>query len=173
MKKSNRIHGFTVIELMVAMAIAAVMLSFALPAFNDFTTQRRMATNVNAMIAALNYARSEAARLGGTVSVQAVDASQTADEWGDGFCVTAGTPGDCTTPLQVFSLDGLDGNGTFDAIDGLHTQGTISYNSRGLVLGGLTGSIQLCGNDADDDPGRVININAIGRASIRELTCFP
>ena len=38
-------RGFTIIELMVALTIAAVMMSFALPAFNDFTTQRRMAAN--------------------------------------------------------------------------------------------------------------------------------
>ena len=40
------VKGFTLIELMVALTIASVMMAFAIPAFNDFTEQRRMAANV-------------------------------------------------------------------------------------------------------------------------------
>lgn len=164
------IAGFTLIELMVALTIAAVMMIYALPAFNDFTTQRRMTTNVNAMISAITYARSEATRLGGLVTLQAVDAGDTDNEWGPGFCVTAADPGNCDTELYHFDLGGA---ATMDAQGGLNNQDSMSFNSRGLIQGGLLGTIQLCGADAGDDPGRVININAVGRASILDLTCYP
>jgi prepilin-type N-terminal cleavage/methylation domain-containing protein len=163
-------RGFSMIELMVALTIASVMLLYGLPAFNDFTTQRRMAANGNALIAAMNYARSEATRLGGTVSLRAVNAGDSDNEWGPGFCVTPGTPANCNAAIANFTIDGA---ATLNAINGLNNQAMISYNSRGLILGGLTGSFQLCGSDADDDPGRVVNVNAIGRASVRELVCFP
>ena len=60
----RRLANLTVVEIMVALAIAAIMMFFALPAFNDFTAQRRVAANVNYVISAINYARNEAARRG-------------------------------------------------------------------------------------------------------------
>ena len=146
-------------------------MAFAIPAFNDFTTQRRMAANVNSMIGAINYARSEAARLGATVTVQSQDASESDDEWGQGFCIQVGDPGHCNDPLKNFTLEG---EVTLNGIGGLNGTDSMSFNSRGLLLNGaaLAGSMQLCGEDTDDDPGRTINVNAIGRANIVELTCF-
>ncbi len=165
-----RPRGFTLVELLIALTILSIMMLFAIPAFNEFTQQRRMTTNVNSMIAAINYARSEATRRGGLVTVQANDATDNADEWGPGFCVTANDPGDCNTPLQVFTLNGnptIDATNTLDGVDGF------SYNGRGLKQDGFTGTLRVCGADADDDPGRVVNINAIGRATVRNLICFP
>ena len=166
----SKVAGFTLIELMVALTIAGIMMAYALPAFNDFTAQRRMMSNANSMIAAVNYARSEATRLGGIVTVQAVNAGDTDDEWGPGFCVTPADPGDCAAAIQTFDMGGTV---TFDGQGGLHTQDSMSFNSRGLLQGGLIGTMQLCGVDAGDDPGRTINISAIGRASILNLVCFP
>jgi type IV fimbrial biogenesis protein FimT len=162
--------GFTLVEFMVALSIAAVMMFYAIPAFRDFTSQREMAANVNGMIAAVNYARSEAVRLGGIVSVQAVNGADGNNEWGPGFCVTVGDPGNCNNPLKLFAVDG---NGTFDGIGLLDNEETMSFNSRGMIRDGLLGAIELCGADADDDPGRIININAVGRASVTDFVCFP
>lgn len=164
-------RGFSMVELMVAMTIASILLLYAIPAFNDFTTQRRMAANANALIAAINLTRSEASLLGGTVSLQANAANAAANEWGDGFCVTQGTPGNCNNPLRVFPLEGQ--NFTFNALGVLNDEYALSYNSRGLILDNLNGTVQLCGQDADDDPGRIVDISAIGRASVREINCFP
>lgn len=162
--------GFTVIELLVALTIAGIMMAVAIPAFDEFTTQRRMAANVNSMVSAVNYARNEATRLGRTVTLQALDASDGDNEWGPGFCVNAIDTGDCSDPLQRFDIDGTV---TFDGQGLLHNVDALAFNSRGLLLGGVQGAIQLCGEDADDDPGRVLNINAIGRVSILDLTCYP
>ena len=162
--------GFTIIELLVALTIASVMMAIAIPAFNDFTAQRRMAANVNSLVSAVNYARSEATRLGATVTLQATDPSDSDNEWGPGFCVNAANPGDCDDPLQTFAIDGTV---TFDAQGLLHNVDSLSFNSRGLLLGGVQGTMQLCGEGADDDPGRTVNINAIGRVSVVDLTCYP
>lgn len=165
---SKQSSGFTMIELMVALVIAAVMLGYALPAFNDFTVQRRMAANVNALASAINYARNEATRLGGAVTLQTVDASDTDNEWGPGFCVNAGNPGDCDAPLRSFTMDG---EVTADAV--LNNQTILTFNSRGMLQASQPETVQICGVDADDDPGRVVNINAVGRASILDLVCYP
>ena len=161
--------GLTVIELLVTMAIAAVMLTYAIPAFNDFTDQRQIAANTNLVIAGVNYARSEAARRGVTVTLQTIDGTAT-NEWGSGFCVTQDDPGDCDDPINVFAPDGP---GSLDAVDGLDGLDSLSFNPRGMVIGNfLGGSIRVCGADEDSNPGREISINAIGRASSLEFTCF-
>ncbi|MGI9326830.1 MAG: GspH/FimT family pseudopilin [Pseudomonadales bacterium] len=163
--------GFTVVELLVALAIAAVLMGFALPAFNGFVAQRDLTARVNDFILATNYARSEASRVGGLVSVQAIDASDGNNEWGPGFCVVQGDPGNCNG-ARLRTFDGY-GDGTLDALGGLNGVDTVGYNSRGLMTVGAAGTMQLCNSNTDIDPGRLITMSAIGRGSVGELVCHP
>ena len=164
--KTNQ--GLTVLELLVAMTIASVLLFYAIPAFNDFSDQRRIASGANMIVAGVNYARSEAARLGTDVTLQTM-ASEDDDEWGGGFCVTQNDPGDCDAPLNVFTPDDVL---SMNAVDGLQGLDGLTFNSRGMLVGVANiGKINVCGADADSNPGREVRINATGRASVGEFTC--
>ena len=165
-------HGFTVVELMVTLAIAAVLIGIALPALNGFVVQRSIAAKVNDFVIAINYARSEAAKIGALVSVQTIDSTDANNEWGPGFCVVVGTPGNCNgVVLRRFSPAA---NMTFDATGGFNTLGALSFNSRGLLtLGGAVGTLQLCSTDVNVDPGRIVGLSAIGRTTSTELVCNP
>lgn len=164
------VTGFTIVELMVAMAIAAILLGMALPAFDTFIEQRTMAAGVNDFVSAVNLARSEAVNRGAAVSVQAMDASGNSNEWGPGYCVTVGTPGDCNDSLRDFEPSA---NVTMDATGGLNGVGALTYNGRGLLTLGAQGTIELCSTDASVDPGRELAINTVGRVSSVELVCNP
>ena len=164
-------RGLTVVELLVAMVIAAVMMTLAIPAFNDFTSQRRMTSTVNSVVAAVNYARNEAARQATAVSVQAIDASDRDNEWGEGFCVTLGNPGDCNVAMQMFA--GTDDAISLNGTDGFDGGDSWTFNSRGVLTNVAVGSVEICGEDADDDPGRLLRINATGRVSVNNMGCFP
>jgi len=157
--------GFTIIELMVALAVAAILLGMALPAFNSFIAQRTMTSRVNDFVSAVNLARSEAVNRGAQVSIQAV-APAAGDEWGAGYCVTVGTPGNCGASLRDF----VGGDGaTMDALGGLNNLGTLTFNGRGMLTLGAPGTIEVC--EAGANPGREIAINTIGRASVADLVC--
>ena len=63
----GRARGFTLVELMVTVAVAAVVLALAVPSFQTTLRNHRLTTYANEFIAALNLARTEAIRRGKAV----------------------------------------------------------------------------------------------------------
>ena len=57
-----RQRGFTLIELMVALAVAVVLMSTAVPSFFESTARARLQGAVNELAIDLQYARSQAVR---------------------------------------------------------------------------------------------------------------
>ena len=60
-------HGFTVIELLVALAIFSILIASALPNFSSLIAQERSTVLTNTLAGALAYARSEAVTKNTTV----------------------------------------------------------------------------------------------------------
>jgi type IV fimbrial biogenesis protein FimT len=52
--------GFTLVELMVTLAVAAIMLTIAVPSFKHMMASSRLTTTANSLVGALNLARMEA-----------------------------------------------------------------------------------------------------------------
>ena len=57
MKKLHNL-GFSLIELMITVALAAIVLAMGVPAFGDLVQDNRMATLINDLVTDLNLARS-------------------------------------------------------------------------------------------------------------------
>lgn len=152
---------------MVTLAVAAVLIGLALPAFNGFLAQRAMRSDANAFILATQLARSEATRRNANVSVTAVDASDNANEWGPGWCIVLGNGGaGCAANLQTFPAVP---RGTLDG-----PVSSLTFNARGLLVGAAADlTFSLCNDDEDIDPGRTIRVSLIGRVSAIDLVCHP
>lgn len=67
--------GFTLIELMVVLAVSGILLGFGVPQIMRMLQANRVVASVNSLSAHLTYARSEAVRRSTFVSVVALDAS--------------------------------------------------------------------------------------------------
>lgn len=78
-------RGFTLIEMMVVVTIAAVMLGLGLPSFKSFIAGQRVKTAASDFASAAVYARSEAIKRNAEVSVVAA-----ASGWKNGWSVKTG-----------------------------------------------------------------------------------
>ncbi len=78
--------GFTLIELMVVIAIVAIMASLATPAFTEMLQRNRLSAASSALQVSLSLARSEAVKRGADARVT-VAANTTAGVWTNGWTV--------------------------------------------------------------------------------------
>lgn len=65
----NRQAGFTLTEVLIVTTIVAILFGIGLPSYKYVTTSNRVASEVNALLGDMQYARSEAIREGQTVTV--------------------------------------------------------------------------------------------------------
>jgi type IV fimbrial biogenesis protein FimT len=65
----NKQCGFTLVELMITLAIAVILLTIGVPSFNTMIKSNRLTTATNDLHAVLNLARSEAVTRGHRVTV--------------------------------------------------------------------------------------------------------
>lgn len=113
--------GFTLIELMVTIVVAAVLIMIAVPSFKSITLSNRLGTTANAVVVALNTARMEAIKR--NASVQFCSDSATAN--------TGNALGQACT---------VEGGGAVVATMGTSTQ------ALGAALSGLDSTVKLNGN---------------------------
>src|SRR5690606_7896913 len=80
--------GFTLLELMVVIAIAAILLALALPSFTSTLRSNRVATSTNELLATLSLARSEAVRnTRGAGVCTSADGGACGGDWDSGWLV--------------------------------------------------------------------------------------
>lgn len=100
-KPMINLRGFTLIELMITLAVAGVVLSTALPNFIQAINNNRLATNTNDFIASLNLARSEAIKRGVNVVV-----AKTGANWENGWQVFVDVDTSTAAKTNVFNDNG-------------------------------------------------------------------
>lgn len=140
--------GFTLIELVITLAIAALALSLAVPNLRDFTLRNNLAAKANELVGTLNYARSEAVRRGETITVT----SNNGNAWEDGWQIS-----DASADL-LRNIDAMDGATLTGSAN------TVQYLASGFTAAGATTTFTLCFESGQQ--GRQIQVTATGRPAI-------
>lgn len=124
--------GFTLIELIVTIAIATILVTAGIPSFRTFVQDNRRSAQINALVHALQIARSEAIRQRTKVGVCA-SSNQTScgTDWNDGWIVFVdknnNNAADNGEVLNVFP--GLDGGNSLTAT---LKSSPLAYQASGL-----------------------------------------
>ncbi len=83
--RSRKYHGFTLVELILTLVVIGIVLAVGLPGITRMKERSELITASSSLVAALNLARSEAARRGQNVEVRAQSNDQT--NWEAGWDV--------------------------------------------------------------------------------------
>ncbi|MDV3239612.1 MAG: GspH/FimT family pseudopilin [Gammaproteobacteria bacterium] len=156
--------GFTLVELMITLAIAAILLTVGIPSFQNVLQNNRLATQANSLVGALNLARSEAIKRGADISITAASGG-----FQNGWCVHLGDGcGSATDNLRQF-----DAMSQMSVNSGGVT--TLVFNGRGYkTTPNAAVAIRLQPQDCstgDAGRARIINISNTGRASVSTGAC--
>lgn len=73
----RRDSGFTLVELMITLAVAVILVTVAIPSFRDTLARNELITTTNAWVAAINAARAEAVKRNQSVALCGEDNAPT------------------------------------------------------------------------------------------------
>lgn len=179
-------RGFTLVELLVTMAILAIVLVIGLPSFQDSIRSNRMATTSNEMMAALAAARSEAIRSTRGGGLCASDAAGTAcqdiPDWGGSNGILIWTNADATSGFQPGDQIVRRIEGRSDVTIHVPAKGTgpdafqILFNGQGVVSGPSDGSSRLITMTPTNCPSgrnlvRTLTMTQVGQATLGKENC--
>jgi len=169
-RNTIRQQGFTLVELMITLAIAAIILTFAIPGFVNLIKDNRQSTQINGLLNALSIARSESIKLNRPVTVcQSSDgAGCTNAGWDSGWIVfsdlnTRGSVDGNDQVLQVFGS--LSGQTT---VVSANFANFITYDSDGTSNN--NGEFIMC-DDRGAASAKALCVTATGRAYVSKTGC--
>jgi len=171
----RRPRGFTLIELMVTIALVAIVLALGLPNFQQAIRSNRVATSANEMLGALSLARSEAMRspLGGHVCASA-NGTSCGGSWDDGWIVWTDrnnnkSPQSDEVLRYVSSPNQID----VSATNAMGNANEFAFDLRGRIQDGGLRRFTLqpseCSHGATQV--RVINLAATGQTRMERQSC--
>jgi type IV fimbrial biogenesis protein FimT len=160
-----RERGFTMMELLVAVSIAAVLFAIGVPMFRDAALGSRLSAAANNLLASVQLARSEAIKRNVNVTLCASSDGTScagAGGWEQGW-ITIIDPADPSTVVQY--QQGLPAGYQMT-----QTGGTTDLVFQPIGIGASAAEITVCRLDPIGSQERVLSLRATGTANVTATT---
>ena len=181
---SKRNQGFTLVEMMVTLAVAIILIAVGMPLFTGVAANNRATAQANTFVAGFKLARSEAVKRAAEVSVCAV-ADPGADpvtcgtntDWGNGMLVftdggTAGSVDGSDERIRVFANPVAGANVTTTGnFVRFQAQGAVSDMTANGVCGGSGTCVELGHSDTTGSQVRCLHVMQSGQVRLERAAC--
>jgi type IV fimbrial biogenesis protein FimT len=172
-----RSKGFTLVELMIVIALVAILTALALPSFQSSLRSNRVATAANEMMASIALARSEAVRNArGSGLCTSANGANCGGTWDDGWIVwidddANGTPGGPNDRVVRYTAGNDKLVITATASTGANN--VILFDGRGRQRANVDRTITVSSDVCPTNSQfvRNIDINAAGQVRIKREAC--
>lgn len=153
--------GFTLVELMITILVAAILATAAFPSFKELITNQRIKSTSFDLMSTLNLARSEAIKRNAQVTIAPAN-----NDWTQGWTVSTNVPTAGTLILNQSAMTGL----SITCTPGLACS-SITYNGNGRTSGANTQSIQISSNAIATPKLTCISVDLSGLPRSKKASC--
>ncbi|HXQ31295.1 MAG TPA: GspH/FimT family pseudopilin [Steroidobacteraceae bacterium] len=167
-RRPRRTTGFTLLEVVVVMAIVGILFALAMPSMKYFGSINRISSEINGLLGDMQFARSQAIQEGQTVTICSSSSPYTAcsasASWQSGWIVFMDANGNKTVdPGEIV----LRVQAAFTAPDTLVASGgiaAVTFSREGFALG-LPGTVTMELHDATSNPAwtRCLAVSIVGQ----------
>jgi type IV fimbrial biogenesis protein FimT len=162
----TKTHGFTLVELLVTLAVASILLTVGVPSMRDMIRNNQLTATTNLFVSSLNIARSEAIKQGRNANVCVSDTpvqnSCSGTDWGLGWLVWVdiNQNGVLDYPAEVIrTVQPLPGSVEFTSV-----QNSFQIDPQGTV-DNPNATLDVC-DDRTAETGRQLRVMATGGISL-------
>jgi type IV fimbrial biogenesis protein FimT len=161
-------RGYSLVELLVALAVATVLLGFAIPGFSEFLERQRTIAAVNQIVGAVNFARHAAITHRATTVLCPAERATCAkrNEWHLGAMIFKDGNANGVRESNELVLNQFPALRPGERVfwRSFRNKSYLQFRSTGLTSW-QNGSFQYCPAGSDPRFSKVIIINAQGRAT--------
>jgi len=162
--KNNKIRGFTLLELLVTIAIVIILTTIGIPSFMGLIRDNNITATANDFLTALNYARSEAVTRNTDVIVKSKSATN--KDWSIGWDIFVDSnSNDIVDAGELLKTHEALASGYTLKSNATNLATQLVFKSTGLRDTVIGGTFFLC-KDNDASTARAIIINSVGRARV-------
>ncbi|WP_256664862.1 GspH/FimT family pseudopilin [Pseudomonas sp. 8AS] len=164
-------RGFSLVELMVTVAVLGVLLAIAAPGFSDMMRNNRSQAAANELVSALNTARTEAVKRGSRVSLcpSSDGATCSGTSWQTGWIVFVDTAASDTAASPALGATLSRRTGMSGGATATGTASFIRFSGLGFAPKNSTITVQVTGCTGPN--ARTISFSASGRISVQKVNC--
>lgn len=171
-----RMHGFSLMELIVVVAVLAIVAAFALPGFAEVVRSNRLASASNELLTSISYARSEAIRntRGAAICASTDGATCSEDgDWSEGWIIWADLNANGSIDADTETVLRFNQGNPRIEVDG--QAGTVRFDPRGRLHASIgapfTFDVALDECPAGRELVRAVRVSATGQARMTRENC--